>query len=141
MNRLILLLLILSPDLFGQARSITLDGKESILLSVPDAAIVDYWARKGILSIPIMERSDEEVKLLESKIEFKDFIIDNCRKAQEEYRNMVYKNAQEVQRLNLELTKTREDLDEWRDKAKRRAEKLGIIAVAVATISAGFIFL
>lgn len=138
--RLILPLLLMTTLSFGQGKSILLDGVEHLAYPVPEAAVIDFWGRKGITSKDLVLDLKTEVGYLKTKIEFKDMIISNQTSAQEEYRAMVARSAQESQRLLAENLSLREERDDYKEKARKRGEKLwtftGALGLAIGTFIA-----
>ncbi len=128
-----LAILICLLPLLGFGQNISKDGT-SIMLSIPEAARIDYWGRKGIQSEPLLSTYELNIKLLETKVDFKDTIIKNLGAAQEEYRSNLQKMANSNAELVKDLYKTKEDLEKFKGKAKRRGAFIaacGAVALAL----------
>lgn len=112
-----------------------IDGQQQVQMTVGQASVIDYWARKGIASIPYIDKLELNIQLLEKSAKFQDQINFNLRSAQEEYRtqvsNAVARNA-ELQRV---LSETKESRDSWKLKAQRRGYQNLALVLLVGVIT------
>ena len=138
---ILFLIWFISISVQAQANKVLVDNTEYITMSVPDASIIDYWQRKGRASIELISTLDLEIIKLRTKIDFSDYRYELCKEAKFEYQNMVYRNAQEVQRLSVELGKMRDDRDKFKERAHKRGEILWTIGGLATAGIVGFAIL
>lgn len=117
--RYILILLLFSSGLNAQELIIK-DTTEYIQLTVPDAIVVDFWGRKGIASVDLVDRLENKVYLLERSEDLQIQVNENMKSMMEEYRSQVASCARINFDLQKQLSETKETRDSWKLKAKNR---------------------
>lgn len=117
------------------------NGEPMFVLSENQAANIDYWARKGVASEPLINSMEIEMKLLSEKIGMQDLIINNnklligsCTQANDRL-------ARENQALMDRLRKAETDVILYKDRSQRRGQTIGIMIGAAAAIVTGAILL
>jgi len=75
----ILILLVFLPFM-GSAQSLSKDGQQ-VIMSIGEAARVDYWGRKGLQADPLISTLELNIKLLEAQEGFRETILENHRKS------------------------------------------------------------
>lgn len=121
-----------SPVAHGQA--LTADGY-GIVMSIGDAARIDYWSRKGIACDNLLSSLDIQIKLLEQENRFKDMVNKNAIAAQEEYRGMVERLAKTNSAAELQINELEKQLGIYKDRARRRGQALGIGAAVLGMLA------
>lgn len=105
-------------------------GDERVQMTVGQAMVIDYWARKGIASVPYTDRLEAQVTLLEKSADFQSQINSNLRGAMEEYRTQVANAVVRNNQLQTDLSVTKEARDSWKIKAQRRGyQNVGLIVI------------
>lgn len=126
------IVLCLTTLVHGQA--LTPDGT-GIVMSIGDAARIDYWSRKGIACKSLVSSLDLQIKLLEHEGRFKDLVNKNALAAQEEYRSMVSRLADSNTAAELQIHELEKQLGIYKDRARRRGQALGIGAAVMGLLA------
>lgn len=134
MNKILLILLLISGGLNAQ-ELVYKDSTEYIQLTVPDAQIVDFWGRKGIASVDLIDRLEQKVFLLERSEDLQSKVNDNMRLMTEEYRSQVNNAARLNADLQRQLYETKELRDAWKIKAQRRGYQNGALAAIIGIMT------
>lgn len=130
----ILLLLLLSGGINAQ-NLVYRDSTEFVELTIPDAQIVDFWGRKGIASVDLIDRLEHKVFLLEKSEDLQSQVNENMRLMTEEYRGQVNNAARLNADLQRQLYEAKETRDAWKNKAQRRGYQNGALMAIIGIMT------
>lgn len=115
--------------------SLEIRNKEPFAVTdINHAAIIEYWGRKGIASVPYIQNSELKIQLLETENSLYKSVADNHQKAAEEYRSKLEALAREREGYTKDLLNLTADMNKWKDKAQNRAKTIGILSAVLGVI-------
>lgn len=108
-----------------------------IYMSLLEAARVEYWAQKGITSVPVIEAMEREIQMAEQQDVFNQAVLANCNAHKEEYRQKleavsIMYNDKASNFIAMEI-----DRDMWKKKAQSRGSTIWTIAGAAGLLLFG----
>lgn len=130
--RLIILFLLL--PLFASGQTLSKD-QQTISLSIGEASRLDYWGRKGIACVPLLDAMEIQIDILRSQTDLHEGVIENFKAAQMEYRSMVERLANSNQDLALKLLDRERELEIYKDRSRRRGQVIAIGSAVVGLLA------
>lgn len=140
MIRLVTVLVTVLVTIGAQAQALTLkNGQPVFELTQEQAANVDYWARKGLASEPLVNSLQLELKLINERASTQDLLLRNNSLLIAACTGDNDRLGKRVSELSELLRKAETDALLYQDKARRRGQTIGIMVGAAAAIVGGYI--
>lgn len=117
------------------------NNEPMFILDQTQAANIDYWARKGVASEPLINSLELEMKLFQERISTQDLLLRNNNLLMGACNQENDRLTAQLRDLETRLRSAETDLTIYKDRAQRRGQTIGIMIGAIAAVTAGVILL
>jgi hypothetical protein len=108
-----------------------------IYMSLLEGSRLEYWGMKGISSVPLVSSLTRELAVADEQLAFKDQLLENCKKYQEEYRSRLETLSGLYSKKQEDYVRLEIQAEEWERKAKTRNKILWGVGGAAAVLLFG----